>query len=513
MKKLKDVLRLKCVGHLSHRQIASALSLSASTVSYYVRAAQAAGVDWQRASEMSEEALQNIVYPHCKQLMSTPAKTKYPLPDFTKVNQELKRKGVTLHLLWQEYQDLQKNKGYSYAQFCRYYNKFCKTIEPAFVHTYKSGEKCFIDYCGPRIPLYAEDGSIAHEVYIFVAVLAASNYTFVIASLTRSLPDWIDAHVQALEYFGGVPLLLIPDNEKAGVKDACYYDPDVNPTYADFAEHYQAIVLPTRPVQPRDKGKVEKAVQCAETFIIAKLRHHHFYSLTELNTAIRPLLDEFNRQPFQKLEGTRHSQFIKIDKPYLLPLPAQRYEYATFKKAVVGLNYHVQINKNFYSVPHCFMKKTVMCRITQQLITIYHDNKLIACHAHSNGSGTYTTLTEHMPDVHKRHQAWTPELFLQWANTIGEAMLQIAQQNIAVQPHPECIYRIHNGFRQLAKQYSPKRLHGACQYALAHDMYRHRNVRAVLAAKLDQQTLLAANDAVLQSTQNHEHIRGPEYFN
>ena len=399
---------------------------------------------------------------YCQRRRAGLKKQGYLEPDYTKTHQELKRKGVNLQLLWEEYKAKAGDHFYSYSQFCRHYKAFKLSLKLSMRQTHKAGEKGFIDFSGTGIPIYCSDNTIDFEARLFVVVLGASNYTFAIAIRTRSLIDWIGAHVAALNYYGGVPEMLIPDNEKSAVSDACHYDPDVNPTYADFARHYQVLILPTRSRHPKDKAKVEKGVQFSQTWVVAKLRHRKFYSLDALNEAIKPVLDELNNRPFKQLPGTRLSQFIELERPALASLPQQPYEFATFKKLQVRSDYRICVDKHEYSVPYQFIHKTVDCRISQTSIEIFYQGNCIARHLRSYLPGKQTVLDAHMPQTHLAHQQWTPARFEHWAQQIGEKTLQAVKIIIKDQPHPEFCYRIHNGLHHLSKQYGNALLEQAC---------------------------------------------------
>ena len=511
MKKLKEVLRLKVLSGLSNRKISRAVNISAGTVSHYMSAWRTAELN-QDALDWDEDKLNEALLPHCQQRTANKA-AGYVVPDFGELYQELKQKGVTRQLLWEEYKSKSQGKTYSYTEFCRQYRAFLKTLKPSMRQTHYAGEKCFIDYCGPRIPLYDKSGHIIAKAYVFVATLGASNYIFAWATLTRNLSDWISANVAALNYFGGVPAMMIPDNEKSGVKDACYYDPDVNATYADFARHYDTVILPTRPGCPKDKSKVEKAVQVVETWIMAKLRHHRFRSLHELNEAIRPLLSELNQKPFQKLPGTRQSQFDAIDKPALKPLPRDVYEYATYQKVNVELDYHVTINEHHYSVPQQFIGKQLEARITSTSVELIFKGNVVARHQRDDTPGESSTDTSHMPKAHQAHHEWTPARFKFFAEHIGPSMTEVAQQLLAAQRNPECLYRIHNGFRHLVKRYGQAQLEQACCYALSHQAIRYKYIEHILKVGLaTNQDKLAANDNVTPLPQTHQHIRGAQHY-
>lgn len=513
MKKLKEVLRLKLDAKLTNRQVASAVGISSGTVSHYMTAWRGAALEWSAVASWDDKQLINALLPHCKQRHSADDK-HVSQPNFTKIHQALKQKGVTRELLWEEYKATAlPGKYYSYTRFCYYYRQFLKALNPSMRQTHIAGDKCFIDYCGPRIPIYNDKGDVTGKAYIFVATMGASNYTFVTATLTRSLPDWIAANVATLNYFGGVPALMIPDNEKSAVSEACYYDPDVNPTYADFARHYDTAILPTRPGRPQDKSKVEKAVQLVETWVIGKLRHHRFQSVDTLNAAIKPLLEALNDKPFQQLPGTRKSQFEALDKPALKPLPRDAYEYATFQKATVHLDYHVTVNKHYYSVPQHLIGKKIEVRVTQSAVECLFQGKSVARHQRDDTAGERTTNLNHMPKAHLAHESWTPAQFQYFAEKIGPHMVLVATQLLAQQRNPECLYRIHNGFRQLVKAYGQAALEAACEYALANQAIRYKHIKGILKSGLaTQKDTGASNTNIGKLPQQHEHVRGPQNY-
>ncbi len=513
MKKLREVLRLKFECELKNRQISRSLQISASTVSYYSRAAIAAKLSWPLDESMSDSELITILEPYCTQLQIRP-KDKAGI-DVRELHQELKRKGVTLELLWKEYQHRFGKRAYSYSEFCRQYRTWRKQQKPSMRQCHKAGEKAFIDYAGPTVTLTEPESGNTVEAVIFVGVLGASNYTFAKAYRSRQLPDWIQAHQDMLVYFGGVPELLIPDNEKSGVTRACYYDPDLNPQYSAFAAHYGTAILPTRPGKPQDKAKVEVAVQIVERWILARLRHLKFFSLAALNQAIEALLDELNHKPFKKLPGTRASQHEAIDKPALSPLPTLPYEYTAIKSLQVRLDYHLEVDNHYYSVPYHLMGKTVEYRQTSQLVEIYYQHVRVASHQRSSQVGGSTTVIAHMPKAHQKHQQFSPQTFLQWAQEIGASTYQVAHHLIQQQPHPECCYRSYLGFRKLAKTYTSLRLESACHYAMTHQTLRYNSLKSILVSQLDLQHPLpeSANDIDLHDEQeSHCYVRGAHYY-
>ena len=439
------------------RAIARSLKLSASTVSECLARARAAAVRWPLPGTMTDTALEQALYPPPPE-RSVPR----PLPAWATVHQELKRKGVTLMLLWEEYKAAHPN-GVMYSAFCDHYraqvavsstSSCAKTIAPAI----NSSSTMPVKPCPSST---ATPGEI-NQAQIFVAVLGASNYTYAEATLTQTLPDWIGAHTRAFAFLGGVPNVLVPDNLKAAVTTAHRYEPDLNPTYQDMANHYGVAVVPTRVRKPRDKAKVEVAVQIVERTILAVLRHRSFFSLAELNAAIRELLHTLNTRAFKKLSGSRRSLFESVDKPALNPLPSTRYEYAEWKKVRVHIDYHVEFQRHYYSVPHALIRKQLDLRITATTLECFHKGVRVAAHHRSPLPGRHTTLPEHMPEKHRRYGDWTPERFQRWAATIGPATAQLIANRLRQRRHPEQAYRSCLGILRLAKTYGDDRLEAAC---------------------------------------------------
>lgn len=506
MRKIKEVLRLKWGMQRSNREIATSIKASTSTISDCVRRAQAAGLSWPLPGDIDDVQLEQMLYKEsCKASYSTAE------IDWAYVHQELKRKGVTRELLWYEYKELNPH-GVGYSQFCELYRKWQGQIDCCMRQNYKAGEKMFVDYAGLTVPIICNvnTGEMI-SAQIFVAVLGASNYTYAEATASQSLPDWIGSHTSCFEYFGGVPEIGVPDNLKTGVSKAHCYEPDINPTYADMAEHYGIAIIPTRISAPRDKAKVEQAVQQVERQILAKLRNRRFFSLKELNDAIKPLLEEMNSRPFQKLPGSRKSQFEAIEKQSLKPLPISRYIFAEWKKAKAGIDYHVALAGNYYSVPHTFIKKEVDIRYTQRTVEIFYKSKRIAIHRRSFKQGAYITLLEHMPKAHQKYAEWTPPKIIIWAKNNGIFTGQLAEKIIASRKHPYQGYRSCMGIIRLGKSYGQYRLEHACKRALSIGAYSYKSVKSILKNNLDQLSIVSyqQNHA---TEQEHENVRGGEYF-
>ena len=499
MRKIKDVLRLKMDAKLSHQQIAAALGISKGAVTKYVGLAAAAGLDWAAVKDTDEAALERYL------LVAPERPRDHVQPDYGRLHQELRRKGMTLMLLWEEHRaDHADCHTYAYSQFCENYRRFARQLKRSMRQIHRAGEKLFIDYAGPTIAL--TDGSRAH---IFVAALGASSYTYACATPRETMADWLESTALALRFYGGVPQLIVPDNAKAMISQANRYEPRSNDTVLDFARHYGTSILPARPYHPQDKAKAESAVQIVERWIMARLRYQQFGSVHEVNAAIAPLLTRLNKKPFQKLSGSRASSFIELAAPALLPLPLQRYEMAYFKTVKVHIDYHVEVERHRYSVPHALVGQVLEARMTTAVVEFMHRGQRVASHPRNSRQGGFTTIAAHMPAAHRAHLVWTPPRLIHWGQRIGPATAETVTRLMAENRHPEHGYSACLGLLSLARRYGKPRLEAACALALQIGACRYRHVRDILANKRDQGTPPSAGDWV---SPDHAHLRGPGYY-
>jgi transposase len=504
MKKIREVLRLHYEANLSHRKIARACGMSKGVVSKYLALAKAQGIPWPLPAGWDESELEARLHPGVEK----PA--RFVEPDFPATHQELKRKDVTLQLLWSEYATANGTQAYRYSQFCHHYRQWQARQRRSMRQVHKAGEKLFIDYCGPTVPVV--DGSTGEilQAQVFVAVLGASSYTFAEATWSQKLPDWIASHQRAFRFFGGLSELLVPDNLLSGVSRACRYAPEPNETYQELARHYGTAILPARPYKPKDKAKAEVGVQVVERWILARLRHHIFFSLAELNQAIAGVLTELNERPFQKLPGCRRSAFESLDQPALKPLPAVAYEYAEWKQAKPGIDYHVEVDKHYYSVPHRWVGQMLDVRATATTVEVFHKGQRVASHPRARKRG-FSTLPEHMPKAHREHREWSPGRFLNWAREIGPCTLEVVKRQLEDRPHPEHGYRSCLGLLSHARRYSKPRLEAACERALRIHSPSYRSVTSILKQGLDQQPLPQDEEAQGELPL-HSNVRGPGYY-
>jgi transposase len=499
MRKIKDVLRLKFDAQLSHQQIATALGLSKGVITKYVGLATAAGLDWAAIQDIEEVVLEQRLF------VARECPRDHAQPDYANLHRELQRKGVTLTLLWEEYRaEFADRHTYSYSQFCENYRQFARQLKRSMRQIHRAGEKLFIDYAGPTIAL--TDGSRAH---IFVAALGASSYTFACATPRETMADWLTSTAKALSFIGGVPQLIVPDNPKAMIANANRYEPRSNDTVLDFARHYGTSVLPARARHPQDKAKAESAVQIVERWIMARLRHQSFESVEAVNDAIAPLLTRLNEKPFQKLPGNRASAFADIDAPALQPLPLQRYEIAHFKRVKVHIDYHIDVERHRYSVPHALVGQTLEARVTATVVEVLHRGQRVASHARNSRQGGFTTQVAHMPAAHRAHLEWTPQRLIHWGQSIGPACAEAVTRLLARHKHPEHGYRACLGMLSLAKRYGKDRLEAACTRALQIGTCQYRHVSAILKNRQDQTAPVTADEWI---SPDHAHVRGPGYY-
>lgn len=508
MRKLTEVLRLKATG-LSARQIARSCAVARSTVAEYLARMQAAGLSWPLPPELKEEDLEQRLFGG-----NSPTRNRdplRPLADWPAIHKELSQKGVTLKLLWQEYRQAQA-EGYRYSQFCEHYRRWAKSVDVCLRQTYRAGERLFVDYSGLTMPWHDPESGEIREAQIFVAALGASHYLYAEATGSQRLPDWIEAHIHAYEYLQGVPEITVPDNLKSGVARACRYDPDINPTYQDMAAHYGTAIMPTRVRHPRDNAKAESGVQIIEREVLAPLRHQTFFSLAELNRAIWPRLHAVNRRRFQKLAVSRYDLYLELDKPALKPLPPTRYEYAEFHKARVNIDYHIEVQGHYYSVPYELKGEQLDVRLSTRMVEALHKGRRVAAHPRNASKGRHTTDPAHMPRAHREHLAWTPSRIMHWAGTLGPHCAQAVAQIIASRPHPEQGYRAALGIIRLAKGYTAARVEAACRRALALDVCCYQSIKSILKSGKDQEPLRSDLSAVSPCRLLHPNVRGPEYY-
>jgi transposase len=506
MRKIKEILRLKFELRLKNREIARSCSIPHSTVANYLRRARRAGLVWPLSPDIDDAALERQLFQSDVQV----AAREIPKPDFALVHEELRRhRHVTLQLLWQEYRQTQPT-GYRYSRFCELYNRWARKLDLVLRQDYRAGEKLFVDHAGPTVTIVDHESGEAREAFIFVAVLGASNYTYVEATWKRDLPSWISSHVRALQFFQGVPAIITPDNWRAGVKDPCYYEPDLNPTYRDFADHYGTVIIPARPRKPRDKAKVESGVLVVERWILAALRKRTFHSLAELNQAIQELLVKLNNRKFRKLDTTRAQLFETLERPALKPLPAEPFVFAWWKKARVNIDYHVEVERHYYSVPYQYTHQEVEARISASTVEIFLKGRRVATHIRSLEPGKHTTLPGHRP---KRHQDldWTVSRMVERGNSIGPLTSAALERIMQSRKPPELGYRSCLGVLRLANRYTNERLEAACRRALALDVCSYKSIRAILATGADRQTVEEISVPAAHR-QIHTNVRGADYY-
>lgn len=516
MRKVREVLRLTAGGR-STRQIATALGIASGSVVGYLQRARSVELTWERAVGMSDAAVEAMLFRPAALGRNEPV-ARAPIP-FSHVHQELRRAGVTIQLLWEEYRAdaataAEPKTPYKYSQFCELYRAWRRRLSPTMRQMHRAGEKAFIDYSGKKPRITDPATGESRDVELFVMVLGASNYAFAEATLTQTVADFVGSSIRGLEYFGCVPEILVPDQLRSAVRGPDRYDPILNETYFDFASHYGLSVIPARPRKPRDKAKVEATVLLVQRWIVARLRHMTFFSLADLNDAIAALLEELNARPFQRLDGCRRSAFESLDRPAMRPLPSTPYILRERLKATVHIDYHVEFDGRLYSVHHTYVSKKVEVRATVSLVEIFLGGERIASHPRCyRRRGWPTTAEEHRPRQHQ-HQVWPPERLIEWAGTFGPSVAQLVQRTIGKFRHPEHGYRASLGIVRLAKQYGATRTDAACARALAAsttDSVPHRrHIESILRQGLDRVPEHAT--ATRAAPLDHDNVRGADYY-
>ena len=505
MRKIKEVLRLHFSSGLGQRPIGRCLQLSRTTVGDYLRRANDVGLGWPLPESLTDQQLYNQLFPPA---VPVPLAER-AAPNCTYLHTELKRKGVTLMLLWEEYQ-AEHPQGYRYSHFCELYRRWARKLKISMRQVHKAGEKLFVDYAGQTLAIVNPHTGEIVDAQIFVAVLGASSYTFAEATLSQNLQDWLGSHRRAFEFFGGVTELVIPDNLKSGVSKPCRYEPDLNPSYQDLAEHYGTAVIPARVRKPKDKAKAEVGVQIVERWILARLRKQIFFSLAEANAVIRKLLTDLNSRPFKKLPGCRKEAFESLDRPALKPLPAEPYTFSQWKKVRAGIDYHVEIEGHYYSVPYQLRGKQLEARITTNSIECFVERKRIASHVRSFQKGRHTTVSSHMPKGHQEYADWTPQRLIRWAAKIGVKTAAMTEEILASRQHAQQAFRSAMGLMSLAKVYTPERLEAACDLALEGGATNYKSVKSILKTHLDQQP--RQQNLPITTPIAHDNIRGGHYY-
>jgi transposase len=507
MRKVRDILRLSWGEGLSHREVGRAVGIPFTTVADHVRRAKAAGLTWPLPAELDDAALEARLF---KKEPAPPADRR-PVPDWAEVHRELRRPGVTLMLLWVEYREAHPD-GYGYSQFAHRYKSWRGHLDLVMRQDHRAGEKCFVDFPGQRLSIYdRHNGGVAFSAELFVAVLGASSYLYAEAVRSQNLECFVTAHVHAFEFFGAVPRVLVPDNLRSAVNVPHRYEPTVNATYQEMADHYGAVVIPARVRKPRDKAKVEAGVLLAERWILARLRNRRFFSLAEANAEIRRLVAAINNRPFKKLPGSRTELFGILERPAMKALPANRYEFARWRIGIkVNVDYHVDVDRHYYSVPYQLVGRRVDVRVTATAVEVFCSSGRVASHLRRGVVGGHTTELSHMPKSHRRHAEWTPSRIVAWAKHTGPATAALAEAILAARPHPEQGYRSVLGIIRLADRYGAERVEAACRRALFVRSFSYRSVEQILRHGLDKAPLPEPH--ALRPHPRHQNLRGAGYY-
>jgi transposase len=518
MRKILEILRLKFELKQSNRVVARSAGCARSTVSDYVSRAHQHGLDsWEKIAPLTEVDLAQRLFKKATNVFGTASlelNSARPLPDWNEINLELKRPGVTLELLWQEYREEFTN-GLGRTQFCQHYASFKKKLSCVMRQDHKAGEKCFVDYSGNGINIVDPRTGEIQKCELFVGVLGASSYTFAYATPSQDLASWLLAHVKMYEFFNGVSELTVPDNLKSGVTKTCRYDPELNRSYHDLAQHYGTCVMPARPYHPRDKAKVEVAVLVVQRWILAVLRKKTFHSICEVNAAIRDCLTKINSKIMRHMKKSRFELYCEIDRPALKKLPAHAFELALWKKARLNIDYHLTFEDHYYSAPFTLVHKELWIRATDSILEIFHQNTRVASHQRSYIKFKATTLPEHMPKAHQQYAEWTPSRIIGWAQKFGPHCAKLVSEILDSKAHPELGYRAALGIVRLQTKFGAERLNKACSKALQMGSPCYQSVQSILKnnaenSELPGQIPIPITPAPKNSAQN---LRGANYFN
>jgi len=504
MQKIREILRLKYECRFSNRQVAKSCKVSRRTVSIYWAQAQKAGIDWQRDKELSDTELELLLYGG-----RVPIQSSKVVPDFQYIFQEMKRPYVTMQLLWQEYKE-ENPEGYQYTRFTELYNEWRKKLNICMRQEHRAGEKMFVDYCN-GLPITNPKTGEKIPTQLFVSVWGASNYTYAEASLTQNEESWVMAHVRAFEYSGCVPHLIVPDNLKSGVTHPCKYEPDINRSYLEMARHYGTTIIPARPYRAKDKAKVEVGILLVQRWILACLRNRTFYNISDMNQAIKELLEKLNNREMRNLHCSRKHLFETLDKLAALPLVQQRYEYAEWRKVRVNIDYHIEVNSHYYSIPYQLVHQQVDVRLTEHTLEVFYKGQRQTSHVRSYVKYGYTTKPEHMPEAHRKYLEWTPSRIIEWAKKTGECTQQVVKQIIESKKHPEQAYRSCLGILRLERYYPKQRIENAAKRALKYHTCSYQSIKSILSTGLDKQ-IDCFDEQKVEISPLHENIRGQKYY-
>ena len=508
MIKIRQILRLHTQGY-SKLQIAVQTSISRNTLKKYIKEFIASKLTFDEISCLSDKDLEDLFVKPEDKPINEKLQTLFNL--FPSIDKELKKKGVTRLILWEEYK-LNHPDGFGVSQFKYYYAHWKAQVNPTMRMEHKVGDKMYVDYAGDKLSIIDQQTGEIQPVEVFVAILGASQLTYVEAVMTQQKEDFIAACENTMHYYNGVPEAIVPDNLKSAVTKSSKYEPVINETFADFAEHYETTILPARAYRPRDKALVENAVRIIYSRIYAKIRGTDYYSLEALNAAIIIALEEHNNAFLRGRDYSRRQQFDEIEKAVLRPLPALKYELKKYLYATVAKNGHagLSVDKHYYSVPYRFIGKKVKLLYSRQSVEIYYNYERIAHHTRTKSSYQYTTDKEHLASTHRFVSDWTPERFISWAQGIHEDVKLYILKVLDRKQHPEQAYKSCVGILGFAKKVGNGRLIKACQRALGYGAYNYKTIQRILEKELDLQDSPDETDQLRMPF--HDNIRGESYY-
>ncbi len=507
MRDIKKIIQLYTAG-LSRRLIGKTLGKPKSTVSDYITRFNTSGLTLNDLESRPSDEIYNLLFP--EESHRTTQRSGKVMPDFDQIHLELKKKYVTRQLLWEEYKALYPDHFYGYTRFCTLYKAWQKRTRVSMRINHKAGEKMFLDFSGLKWEIIDKETGELKKVDIFVAALGASGYTYSEATLDQSKSSFINCTINAFDYFGGVTEMIVPDNLKSAVTKADKYDPQINSSFQDMADHYESVVLPTRPYRAKDKAKVELSVKLVQRWILARLRRQQFFSLAELNQAIFALLEDFNNRVMRRYGKSRYDLYLELDKPALKPLPTRRYVFREFKYGTVNIDYHIEIKGCFYSVPYQLAGQQVFSIYTADSVEIFHNNKRVALHVRLYKKGAFSTKEDHMASAHRAYGKWSPSRLINWGGTFGSHTQSLISTILESRPHPEIGFRSCLAILKEAKNHGDRHaVELTSKKMLELECYKVSHFKDILKHKTWQDTRDISDTLV---PQQHENLRGQSYY-
>jgi transposase len=508
MSKIRQILQLHSQGR-SKLQIATQTGISRNTLKKYLKQFTESKLTFEEISTLSDKDLEDLFIKPPEKPLDKKLEALFSL--FPLMDKELKKKGMTRRILWEQYRATHRD-GLGVSQFKHYFALWKAQVNPVMHMEHKAGDKLYVDFAGDKLSIVDAASGEVQQVEVFVAILGASQLTYVEAVMSQGKEDFINACENALHYLGGVPAAIVPDNLKSAVTKSSKYEPTLNETFLDFAQHYGTTILPARSYRPRDKALVENAVKIVYSRIYVKVRAAVYHNLGALNQAIKAALEAHNNAFLKGRNYSRRGQFEEVERAALMPLPPLRYELKKHLYATVAKNGHVALSedKHYYSVPYRYIGKKVKLLYSRHSVEIYYNYERVCLHRRVKVPYHYTTDKEHLASTHRFVAEWTPEKFIHWGEAIGEEVKLYILKVLERKQHPEQAYKSCVGILSFAKKVGPERLRSACRRALGYGAYNYKTIQTILEKELDKREGPEETDHLLMPL--HDNIRGENYY-